>query len=72
MSDKITSLSERERHVFDQLAAGKRITDIARDMGLSIKTVSTYRTRLLTKLEITSNAEIGALSARMGQIGGAA
>lgn len=40
------------------LVKGRRLTDIANDMALSIKTVSTYRTRLLDKLHLKNNADI--------------
>lgn len=53
-----TTLSDREFQVFIALARGKRITDIARDMRLSIKTVSTFRTRLMKKMNLSTTAEI--------------
>jgi DNA-binding NarL/FixJ family response regulator len=40
------------------LASGKRISDIAQDLSLSVKTVSTYRTRILTKLNLESTADL--------------
>lgn len=58
----IATLSPRETTVFFRLANGDRLTDIANDLQLSIKTVSTYRTRLLKKLDLVSNAEIAALA----------
>lgn len=61
----IESLSPRETTVFFRLANGERLTDIASDLQLSIKTVSTYRTRLLKKLDLVSNAEIAALAVTM-------
>lgn len=51
-------LSERELQVFLHLAAGATISDVARTMSLSVKTVSTYRTRLLLKLKLRSNSEL--------------
>lgn len=53
-----SALTDREFQVFSALAKGKRLTDIAQEMSLSIKTISTYRTRLLKKLCLTSNADI--------------
>lgn len=53
-----STLTDREFQVFSALAKGKRLTDIAEEMSLSIKTISTYRTRLLKKLRLTSNADI--------------
>lgn len=52
------SLSAREYEVFLLIAAGKSISDIAGDIGLSVKTVSTYRSRILEKMQMRSNAEI--------------
>ena len=52
------SLTDREFQVFMALAKGKRLTEIATDMALSIKTISTYRTRLLDKLHLKTNADI--------------
>jgi len=51
-------LSNREFEVLRLLAAGKRLKEIAADFNVSIKTVSTYRTRLLEKLGLHSNAEL--------------
>ncbi len=52
------SLSERELQVFLRLARGEAVGGIAEAMHLSVKTVSTYRTRVLTKLGLTSNSEL--------------
>jgi len=52
------TLSDREMEVFSQIAKGKKITDIAETLSLSVNTVSTYRTRILEKMHMTSNAEI--------------
>jgi DNA-binding NarL/FixJ family response regulator len=51
-------LSNREFEVMRLLVAGKRLTLIAKDFAVSIKTISTYRTRLLQKLGLQSNAEL--------------
>jgi DNA-binding NarL/FixJ family response regulator len=51
------TLSTREYQVLTRLAAGSTVTDIAVEMKLSVKTVSTYRARMLDKLGIGSNAE---------------
>jgi len=40
------------------LASGKRLTDIANTLSLSVKTVSVYRTRLLEKMKLRNNAEL--------------
>lgn len=51
-------LSEREMQVFIKLVAGRSIVDIARELWLSAKTVSTYRSRMLKKMEMASNADL--------------
>ena len=51
-------LSNREYQVLCAIASGKSVSDIARDLSLSVKTVSTYRARLLEKLGLRHNAEI--------------
>ena len=51
-------LSDREYEVFRMLAEGKSVTQIAETISLSIKTISTYRTRILEKTGMTTNAEI--------------
>jgi two-component system invasion response regulator UvrY len=51
-------LSDREFEVFQHLATGKAISDIAEKLMLSATTVSTYRSRILTKMQLSSNADI--------------
>lgn len=51
-------LSERELQVFLRLAKGETIGSMAEAMFLSVKTVSTYRTRVLEKLKLGSNSEL--------------
>ncbi|MGK2860586.1 MAG: response regulator [Chitinophagaceae bacterium] len=51
-------LSDREFDVFKLIAAGKTVTDIATRLSLSTTTVSTYRSRVLEKMSIKSNAEL--------------
>ncbi|MBL7998606.1 MAG: response regulator transcription factor [Candidatus Kapabacteria bacterium] len=51
-------LSDRELEVMKLLAAGKTVTQIAEERGLSVKTVSTYRTRLMEKMSFETNANI--------------
>jgi two-component system invasion response regulator UvrY len=52
------TLSDREFEVACMLASGKSAKEIASGMSLSVKTVSTYRTRLLEKLHLKNNAEL--------------
>jgi DNA-binding NarL/FixJ family response regulator len=51
-------LSDREFQVFKLIASGLTPTAIAERLSLSVQTVSTYRTRLLEKMGMTSNAEL--------------
>lgn len=52
------TLSERELEVLGMLAQGRSVKHIAKSLTLSIKTVSTYRARLLDKLQLTTTAEL--------------
>lgn len=58
------NLSAREFSVLQKLAEGKGIKDIDGEMNLNSRTVSTYRTRLLAKLNLHSNAEVTAYCLR--------
>ena len=51
-------LSEREFQVFLKLAAGQTAGQVAEELSLSVKTVSTYRTRLMEKLGLHSNSDL--------------
>lgn len=51
-------LSDREFQVMRLIAAGKSVGDIATELSLSVKTVSTYRARILEKLGLKNNAEL--------------
>ena len=51
-------LSEREFQVFLKLAQGHTTGDIAQELSLSVKTVSTYRTRLMEKMQLASNSDL--------------
>jgi DNA-binding NarL/FixJ family response regulator len=52
------ALSEREYQIFEQIIQGKSLTEIAEAMAISVKTVSTYRTRVLEKMNMENNAEL--------------
>ena len=52
------ALSDREYAVLLAIASGRTVTEIAHDMNLSVKTVSTYRTRVLEKMSMRNNAEL--------------
>ncbi|MCG8462538.1 MAG: response regulator transcription factor [Holophagales bacterium] len=51
-------LSNRELQVLCLLAAGRTVTQIGEELHLSVKTVSTYRRRILEKMEMENNAEL--------------
>lgn len=52
------ALSDREYQLLRMLGSGQTVSDVARDLGLSVKTVSTYRARVLEKLGMRTNAEL--------------
>jgi two-component system invasion response regulator UvrY len=51
-------LSDREYQVMLLIASGKTVTEIGRELCLSVKTISTYRTHILEKMKMKNNAEI--------------
>jgi DNA-binding NarL/FixJ family response regulator len=51
-------LSDREFSVLRLIASGKTVTAIALELSLSVKTVSTYRTRILDKMGMRNSAEL--------------
>jgi DNA-binding NarL/FixJ family response regulator len=53
-----SKLSEREFQIFGKLANGMAVSEIARELCLSVKTVSTYRARILDKLHLKTNADL--------------
>jgi len=61
-------LSEREFQIFCKLAAGQSVSGIANELSLSVKTVSTYRTRVLEKMCFKSNADITSYAVRNGLV----
>jgi two-component system, NarL family, invasion response regulator UvrY len=62
------SLSDRELQVFLRLAKGETVGNMAEAMFLSIKTVSTYRTRVLEKLKLQSNSDLTYYALKNGLI----
>jgi DNA-binding NarL/FixJ family response regulator len=57
-NDPHSQLSDREFQIFSMIVAGVPISDIADDLSLSIKTVSTHKTRILKKMNMTSSADL--------------
>jgi DNA-binding NarL/FixJ family response regulator len=53
-----TVLSDREYQVLRMIGAGRTVSEIGEELGLSVKTVSTYRARILVKLELRTSAEL--------------
>ena len=52
------TLSDREYQVLCMIASGKKVGEIAEALSLSVKTISTYRTRILEKMRLKNNAEL--------------
>ena len=61
-------LSEREFQVFLRLAKGETIGHMADSMALSVKTVSTYRTRVMEKMGLESNSDLTYYALKHGLI----
>ncbi len=61
-------LSERELQVFLRLAKGEAVGQMANSMSLSIKTVSTYRTRVMEKMKLNSNSDLTYYALKNGLI----
>ncbi len=53
-----TMLSDRELQIFQMLASGKGITEIADQLFISVKTVSTHKTRLMQKMNLANSSEL--------------
>lgn len=62
------TLSDRELQVFLRLARGESVSGIAGQLHLSVKTISTYRSRVTDKLNVASNAELATYALRHGLI----
>jgi two-component system, NarL family, invasion response regulator UvrY len=61
-------LSDRELQVFLRLAKGEAVGQIALSMSLSVKTVSTYRTRVMEKMKLESNSDLTYYALKNGLI----
>ena len=53
-----TLLSDREFQVFQMIARGASVSDIARELSLSVKTISTHKTRIMEKMGLANQAEL--------------
>jgi two-component system invasion response regulator UvrY len=58
------SLSDREHDVMLKLGAGATVSDVAAALNLSVKTISTYRCRILEKMRMTNNAQLSQYAIR--------
>ncbi len=61
-------LSDREYQVLCMIASGKTVSEIAEELALSVKTISTYRVRILEKLRMKNNAEITRYAIKEGLV----
>jgi DNA-binding NarL/FixJ family response regulator len=61
-------LSAREYQVLGLIAIGKTVGEIAQSLGLSAKTISTYRSRILEKMKMQKNAELTHYAVRQGLV----
>jgi two-component system, NarL family, invasion response regulator UvrY len=61
-------LSEREMQVFMRLAKGETLGAIAESLSLNVKTVSTFRTRMMDKMKLTTNSELTYYAMKQGLI----
>ena len=61
-------LSERELQVFLRLAQGETVTEVGLSMCLSVKTISTYRARVMEKMALTSNSDLTYYALKNGLI----
>ncbi len=57
-------LTDREFQIFNLLAAGRTVSEIAAELSLSVKTISTHRAKILNKLDLRNNAELMHYSVR--------
>ncbi|MBM4227298.1 MAG: response regulator transcription factor [Gammaproteobacteria bacterium] len=62
----LEDLSDREYQIFQMIVIGKGSTQIANELNLSVKTVSTHRTRLLQKLALSTTADLVRFALRQG------
>ena len=67
-SGRTKRLSEREFQIFCKLAGGQIPTEIAEELHLSVKTVSTYRARVLEKMRLANNADLTYYAIKNGLI----
>lgn len=62
------ALSDREYQIMCMLSSGKTVSEIAAELSLSVKTISTYRVRVLEKLHMKNNAELTRYALKQGLV----
>lgn len=62
------ALSQREFQILCKLAVGRSVSEIAKELFISVKTVSTYRTRVLEKMKLDTNADLTTYALRNGLV----
>jgi DNA-binding NarL/FixJ family response regulator len=62
------TLSDREYQVMCMIASGKTVKEIAEELALSVKTISTYRRRVLDKMKMKNNAELTHYAIQQGLV----
>ena len=63
-------LADREFLILRMIASGKQVSQIAKELSLSVSTVSTYRARILRKMDMTNNAELTHYAVQHGLVNG--
>jgi DNA-binding NarL/FixJ family response regulator len=63
-----TDLSQREFQILCKLAVGRSVSEIANELFISVKTVSTYRARVLEKMNLRTNADLTTYALRNGLV----
>jgi DNA-binding NarL/FixJ family response regulator len=62
------ALSDREFQILKMIASGKTVSEIGRELALSVKTISTHRTRILKKMNLKTNSELTHYAIRNGLV----
>ncbi|MDQ3818482.1 MAG: response regulator transcription factor [Acidobacteriota bacterium] len=62
------TLSDREYQIMRMIASGKEVSEIAKELSLSAKTVSTYRARILEKMGMNTNAQLTFYAIKKGLV----
>lgn len=62
------TLSDREFQILKMIGSGKTVSQIGRELALSVKTISTHRTRILKKMNLKTNSELTHYAIRNGLV----